>query len=147
MSLIKKCVIFRASGFGYLLWYRCKVCNSIPVPKQVLIPDTLIWHLVWYCWYDTRSKAMLWYLIFLFWSVWYLRTRTSKVFFLLVFVFYDKKKVNKTTIFVVLFRKSLRLHSSLSQETSLSVLVFKKQKHFHLSKKSINNTQKKIKLL
>ena len=94
---------------------RQNVCNVIPVPKQVLIPDTLIWHLVWYCWYDTRSKAMLWYLIFLFWYLFDISALAPVRFFFCWFLFSKtKKKLNKTTIFVVLFEKSLRLHSSLS---------------------------------
>ena len=71
---------------------RNNVCNLIPVPKQVLIPILLIWHLVWYCWYDTRSKAMLWYLIFLFWYLFDISALAPVRFFFCWFLFSTTKK-------------------------------------------------------
>jgi len=92
--------------------------------------------------YAFQSDALILDLFVLI-SVWYLRTRISKVFFLLVFVFYDKKKVNKTTIFVVLFEKSLRLHSSLSDiKRPVCLFLFLKNKSISICQKKASTIQK-----
>ena len=126
---------------------RYNVCNLIRVPKQVLIPILLIWHLVWYCWYDTRSKAMLWYLIFLFWYLfdisalapvrfffcWFLFSKTKKKWTKQQYLLVCSKKVTENLSFnkrKVNQRKkkepakvSKRLHSSLSDIKSQNNLL------------------------
>ena len=140
-----KTFVSRASGFGYLLWYRCKVCNSIPVPKQVLIPDTLIWHLVWYCWYDTRSKAMLWYLIFLFWYLFDISALAPVRFFFCWFLFFKTKKKWTKQRYLLFCSKKVYDFTLLWVKRPVCLFLFLKNKNISICRKKASTIHRKKK--